>query len=47
MMTDIADNEKAARRQKISHTLMWIFLLLMFFCFVFPFFMVIINVFKT
>ena len=47
MMTDIADNEKAARRQKISHALMWIFLLLMFFCFVFPFFMVIINVFKS
>lgn len=42
----VSDNEKAARRQKIAHVLMWVLLLVLFFCFIFPFLMVIINVFK-
>ena len=41
------ENEKAARKKKISHAIMWIVLLLLFICFIFPFLMVIINVFKT
>jgi len=40
------DNEKAARNKKISHAIMWIVLLILFICFIFPFLMVIINVFK-
>ncbi len=40
------DNEKAARNKKISHAVMWIVLLILFICFIFPFLMVIINVFK-
>ena len=43
----MTENEKAARQKKISHAIMWIVLLLLFFCFIFPFLMVIINVFKT
>ncbi len=43
----MVDNEKAARNKKISHVIMFIVLLVLFFCFVFPFLMVIINVFKT
>ena len=41
------DNEKAARNKKIAHALMWIVLLVLFICFIFPFLLVIINVFKT
>ena len=41
------DNEKAARRKKIAHVLMWVLLLILFICFIFPFLLVIINVFKT
>ena len=41
------DNEKAARQKMISHTIMFIVLIVLFFCFIFPFLMVIINVFKT
>ena len=40
------DNAKAARNKKIAHTIMWIVLLVLFICFIFPFLMVIINVFK-
>ena len=41
------DNEKAARKKKISHALMLLALTVVFICFIFPFLMVIINVFKT
>ena len=40
------DNAKAARNKKIAHAIMWIVLLILFICFIFPFLMVIINVFK-
>ena len=43
----MTENEKAARQKKISHTVMWIVLLLLFLCFILPFVLVIINVFKT
>ena len=43
MMTE---NERAARRKRIAHALMWALLLVLFICFIFPFLMVIINVFK-
>ena len=43
----MTENEKAARQKKIAHIVMWIVLLLLFFCFIAPFFLVIINVFKT
>ncbi len=43
----MTENERAARQKKISHVIMWIVLLLLFFCFIFPFLMVIINVFKS
>ena len=42
----MSENEKAARRKKISHVIMWIVLLVLFICFIFPFFLVVINVFK-
>lgn len=41
------DNEKAARQKKISHAIMWVILLILFICFIFPFALVVINVFKT
>ena len=41
------DNEKAARQKKIAHALMWVLLLVLFVCFVAPFILVVINVFKT
>ena len=41
------DNEKAARQKKITHAIMLIILIVLFFCFIFPFLMVIVNVFKT
>ena len=43
----MTENEKAARQKKISHVIMWIVLLVLFICFIFPFIMVVINVFKT
>ena len=43
----MTENEKAARQKKISHAAMWIVLLLLFLCFILPFMLVIINVFKT
>lgn len=43
----MVDNEKAARKKKIAHVIMWIVLLLLFICFIFPFLLVIVNVFKT
>ena len=42
----MTDNAKAARKKKIAHAVMWIVLLALFLCFIFPFLMVIINVFK-
>ena len=41
------ENEKAARQKKISRAIMWIILLIMFLRFIFPFVLVIINVFKS
>ena len=41
------ENEKAARNKKIKHAIMIIFLAILFVAFVFPFIMVIINVFKV
>ncbi|MDO5337721.1 MAG: carbohydrate ABC transporter permease [Eubacteriales bacterium] len=41
------DNKKAAQRKVVSHAIMWIVLLVMFVAFIFPFILVIINVFKT
>ena len=43
----MTENERAARQKKISHVIMWIVLLVLFICFIFPFIMVVINVFKT
>ena len=41
------DNERAARQKKISKAIMWAVLLILFLCFIFPFVLVVINVFKT
>ena len=43
----MSENEKAARSKKISHAIMLAILVILFICFVFPFIMVIVNVFKT
>ena len=43
----MSENEKAARSKKISHAIMLVILVILFICFVFPFIMVIVNVFKT
>ena len=43
----MSDNERAGRNAKIMHAVKWIVLLPLFFCFIFPFLMVIINVFKS
>lgn len=43
----MTDNQTAARNKRISHAVMLIILIVMFFAFIFPFLMVIINVFKT
>lgn len=40
-------NEKAARRRKIAHAIEIIILIVLFICFIFPFILVLINVFKT
>lgn len=43
----LTDNEKAARRKKIGHAITWVVLLLLFIAFIFPFILVVINVFKS
>ena len=43
----MTDNERAARKKKISNILMWVLLLVLFICFIAPFILVVINVFKT
>lgn len=40
-------NERAARNKKINHAIKIIILVALFICFIFPFILVIINVFKT
>ncbi len=40
-------NEKAARNRKIRHAVSIIILIVLFICFIFPFILVVINVFKT
>lgn len=40
-------NEEAARRRKIAHAIEIIILIVLFICFIFPFILVLINVFKT
>ncbi|MBR1659706.1 MAG: carbohydrate ABC transporter permease [Oscillospiraceae bacterium] len=42
----MTENEIAARNKKIGHAITWIVLLVLFICFIFPFLMVIVNVFK-
>lgn len=41
------DNARAARKKKISHAVMMIALIALFLLFIFPFILVVINVFKT
>jgi raffinose/stachyose/melibiose transport system permease protein len=41
------ENKKAARNKKISHAVMMIVLAVLLFIFIFPFLLVVINVFKT
>lgn len=41
------DNEKAARNKKINHAIKMVVLILLFICFIFPFILVVINVFKV
>lgn len=41
------ENKKAARNKKISHAIMMIVLAVLLFVFIFPFLLVVINVFKT
>lgn len=43
----MTDNERAARKKKISNAVMWVILLILFLCFIAPFILVVINVFKT
>ena len=43
----MTENERAARKKKISHVIMWVVLLILFICFILPFILVVINVFKT
>ncbi|MBQ9633061.1 MAG: carbohydrate ABC transporter permease [Lachnospiraceae bacterium] len=43
----MTENEKAAKRKKVMHACMWVLLLILFVCFISPFLLVIINVFKT
>ena len=40
-------NAKAAQKKKVSHVIMWVVLIVVFLASIFPFFLVIINVFKT
>lgn len=41
------ENQKAATKKKVAHVFMWIVLFALFICFIFPFILVLINVFKT
>lgn len=43
----MTDNAKAGRNRMIAHAIMLIVLIVLFICFIFPFIMVIVNVFKT
>lgn len=43
----MVENEKAARNKKIKHAIMIALLTILFLCFIFPFILVIVNVFKT
>lgn len=43
----MTENERAAKRKKTAHAIMWIVLLLLFIGFIFPFLLVVINVFKS
>ena len=43
----MTENEKAARNKKVMKAIMWIVLLVLFICFIAPFILVVINVFKT
>ena len=43
----MSDNDRAARQARISNIVKWVILLVLFICFIFPFLMVVINVFKT
>lgn len=43
----MTENEKAARKKKIMNVVMWVVLLILFLCFIAPFILVVINVFKT
>ena len=43
----MTENERAARNKKISHAIMWVVLLILFICFIAPFILVVINVFKS
>ena len=42
----MTENERAARKKKIAHAVMWIVLLVLFIAVIFPFILVIINAFK-
>ena len=43
----MTENDKAARKKKVSNVVMWIVLLIVFLAFIAPFILVVINVFKT
>ena len=42
----IQDSEKALRKKRITHAIMLVILIVVFLCFIFPFILVVINVFK-
>ena len=42
----IQDSERALRKKRITHAIMLVILIIVFICFIFPFIMVVINVFK-
>ena len=43
----MTENEKAARKKVISHAIMMVILIVVFILFIFPFLLVVINVFKS
>ena len=43
----MTDNAKAARKKTVSHVIMMIILIAVFILFIFPFLLVVVNVFKT
>ena len=43
----MTENEKAAKKKALVHAAMWVLLLVLFICFILPFILVVINVFKT